>query len=113
MTTKFCFSSGGTCGIAAEIEETPLGDGNRLEITGRKPADAIAHSSAFPAGSLDVERRDQVEMTALLPFIAVVLTVGGPVVYEWTKNISSHNHETQDYMRASPAVTRRTHQLQT
>ena len=52
--------------------------------------------AAFPAGSLDVDRRDQVEMMALLPFSAVVFTVGGPVVYEWTKNISAHSHETQD-----------------
>ena len=96
MATKFCFISGATCGIGAEIAKTPLDDGNRLEATSRKRAAVLPHCSAFPAGSLDVERRDQVEMMALLPFSAVVFTVGGPVVYEWTKNISSHSHETQD-----------------
>jgi hypothetical protein len=41
MTTRFCFSSDGTCGTAAEIEETSLGDGNRLAATGPKPAALI------------------------------------------------------------------------
>jgi hypothetical protein len=41
-----------------------------------------SYSSAFLAGTLDVERKDQLEMAAVLPIIAVVFTVGGPVVYE-------------------------------
>jgi hypothetical protein len=40
-----------------------------------------SYSSAFLAGTLDVERKDQLEMAAVLPIIAV-FTVGGPVVYE-------------------------------
>jgi NADP-dependent 3-hydroxy acid dehydrogenase YdfG len=82
MAVEVCFIAGATCGTDTEIAKTRLCDGHRVETTGRKPADVTSYSSAFLAGTLDVERKDQLEMAAVLPIIAVVFTVGGPVVYE-------------------------------
>jgi hypothetical protein len=80
MAVEVCFIAGAPAG-PTQIAKTRLCDGHRVETTGRKPADVTSYSSAFLAGTLDVERKDQLEMAAVLPIIAV-FTVGGPVVYE-------------------------------
>jgi NADP-dependent 3-hydroxy acid dehydrogenase YdfG len=85
MATKVCCNNGATCGIGAEIVTAPLVDGNQVAATCRKP-EALTKAPRFSddllAVTLDVTRKDQVEMGAPVPIIAVVFTVGGPVVYE-------------------------------
>jgi NAD(P)-dependent dehydrogenase (short-subunit alcohol dehydrogenase family) len=83
MTTKVCFITGATRGIGAEIAKAPLVDGNQVAATGRKPAAVTPRFSdnLLPLAQ-DVTRKVKVEMAAQLPTIAVVFTVGGPVVYQ-------------------------------
>jgi hypothetical protein len=82
MDTQFCFMNSGTCGISAEIVEAPLGDSIKVAATGRKPAAVTpAFSDNLPVAP-DVTRKNKVEMAAQLPIIAVVFTVGGPLVYQ-------------------------------
>jgi NADP-dependent 3-hydroxy acid dehydrogenase YdfG len=87
MATEFCFTTGAACGIGAQIAKASLIAGNRVGPAGRKPL-ALRRSSniadnLFPV-TLNVTRTDQAEMAAPEPIIAVVFTVGGPVVYEPT-----------------------------
>jgi hypothetical protein len=80
MTTNVCFINGAPCGIGAEIARLPLVDGYYVTDSGRKEeAAATPHCSD---NFLDVARRDKAETAAQLPIIAVVFTVGGPVVYQ-------------------------------
>ena len=87
MTTEFCFTNGATCRIGAEIAKASLFDGNRVGPAGRKPL-AISRSSNIADNllpvTLNVTRKDQTEIPVPEPIIAVVFTVGGPVVYERT-----------------------------
>jgi hypothetical protein len=77
MTTNVCFINGAPCGIGAEIASLPLVDCYNVKGSGGKAAAVTPHCSD---NFLDVARRDKVEMAAQLPIIAVVFTVGGPVV---------------------------------
>jgi hypothetical protein len=80
MATKVCFINDGSCGIA----ETPLVHGN--QITPRKPELVMPRSSeSFLPVALDVPCEAEGEVAALLPRIAVAFTVGGPLVYQTTK----------------------------
>jgi hypothetical protein len=82
MDTQFCFMNSATCGISAEIAPAPLDDSIKVAATGRKPAAVTPIFSDNLPVAADVTRKDQVEMAAPVPIIAVVFTVGGPVVYE-------------------------------
>ena len=85
MTTRVSFIKGATCGIGAGIAKAPGVDGNQIAATGRKPetvSKAPATSDNLLCLALEVRRKDQVEVPALLPIIALVFTVGGPLVYQ-------------------------------
>jgi short-subunit dehydrogenase involved in D-alanine esterification of teichoic acids len=85
MATNVCFNKGATYGIGAELAKAPLVCANRVAATGYKPETATqgpgSLDNLLPV-ALDVTRKDQVEVAALLPTIAVVFTVGGPLVYK-------------------------------
>jgi hypothetical protein len=87
MATEFCFTTCAACGLSAEIAKASLVAGNRVTSAGRKPLPLRRSSNIadnlFPV-TLNVTRTDQAEMGAPEPIIAVVFTVGGPVVYEPT-----------------------------
>jgi hypothetical protein len=84
MSIDFYPTKGTTCAIVAEIAKASLVDGNRA-LHGRKPL-AISRLSniadTLVPVTLNVTRKDQAEMATAEPIIAVVFTVGGPVVYE-------------------------------
>jgi hypothetical protein len=79
MTTKVCFTNGTPCRIGAEIANAPLVDCYHVAGSGRKAAAVTPHRSD---NFLDVSRKDKIELPALLPTVAVVFTVGGPLVYQ-------------------------------
>ena len=87
MATNVCFIKGATCGIGARIAEAPRVDGNQIAAAARRPEavkSVLGFSDNLLPVALEMTRKDHVEMAALLPIIAVVFTVGGPVVYEET-----------------------------
>jgi NAD(P)-dependent dehydrogenase (short-subunit alcohol dehydrogenase family) len=65
MATKVWFITGATRGIGSEIAKAAPADGNQVVATGCK-LEAMTKA-------LDVTREDQIEVSALLPIIAVVL----------------------------------------
>ena len=77
MAAKVSFVKNATRGIGAEIPKAPLVDGNQVAATGRKPeavTNALATSDNLLSVALHVTRKDEVEVTALLPIIAVAFT---------------------------------------
>jgi hypothetical protein len=85
MNIQCCFTDGATYGIGAEIATTPSGASRRVAARACKPGamtKALRFSNKLLAVAPEVARQDELEMGARLPFIAVVFTVGGPVVYQ-------------------------------
>ena len=85
MTTRVSFIKGATCGIGAGIAKAPGVDGNQIAATGRKPETATKAPATLrnrhPV-ALEVACKDQVQVPALLPVVALVFTAGGPLVYQ-------------------------------
>lgn len=85
MSTKVCLIKNAGCAIRAEMAKAPLAERNQVAATCRK-REPVKRApgclvNVLPVGP-DATRRDQVEIAARLPNIAVVFTVDGPVVYE-------------------------------
>jgi hypothetical protein len=85
MSTKVCLIKNAGGAIRAEMAKAPLAERNQVAATCRK-REPVKRApgclvNVLPVGP-DATRRDQVEIAARLPNIAVVFTVGGPVVYE-------------------------------
>jgi NADP-dependent 3-hydroxy acid dehydrogenase YdfG len=77
--------NGATYGIGAEIATTSSGRGSQVAArAGNAEAvtKALRFSNRLLAVAPDVARQDEVEMAGPLPIIAVIFTVGGPVVYQ-------------------------------
>jgi hypothetical protein len=89
MATKVCFIKEPICGIGAGIAKAPLVNGNQVAATVRKP-EAVKRASRSFVNLLpvapDATCKNQVEIAVRLPSIAVVFTVGGPVIYERRHN---------------------------
>jgi NADP-dependent 3-hydroxy acid dehydrogenase YdfG len=85
MNIQCCFTNGATNGIGAEIATTPSGANSQVAARACKPeavTKALRFSNWLLAVAPDVARQDKIETEAPLPIIAVVFTVGGPVVYQ-------------------------------
>jgi hypothetical protein len=85
MSTKVCLIKNASCAIRAEMAKAPLAERNQVAATCRK-RQPVKRAPGYLVNVLPVAlgatRKDQVQMAARLPNIAVVFTVGGPVVYE-------------------------------
>jgi NAD(P)-dependent dehydrogenase (short-subunit alcohol dehydrogenase family) len=97
MATKVCFINRATRGIGAQIAKGRLSEGNQFAAIDRKSGPGTPRpSDNLQPVAPELARRGQVEMAALLPSIAVVFTVAGPVVYETRTPSVRVNDETND-----------------
>ena len=97
MATEVCFINGATPGIGPHIAQGRLAERNQfaaidLKWVSKPIAPELAH-------------RGQIEMAALLPSIAVVFTVAGPVVYETKTPSVRVTDETNDPDGSSTACS--------
>ena len=83
MATEVCFVNGATLGIGPQIGQGRLAEGNQFAAIDRKSVSKpLRLSDNLQPITPELAHRGQVEMAALLPSIAVVFAVAGPVVYE-------------------------------
>jgi hypothetical protein len=85
MDTRVNSIKSASCGISAVIAKAPL-VGRNQGCSHRSKPDAVTKTPAtldnlLPV-AMDVTRKDQDEVAALLPTVALVFTVGGPLVYQ-------------------------------
>jgi hypothetical protein len=81
MDRKVSFTNSAICGISAETAKAPSVEGAQVAAA-PKPKAARGTLNYFLSVALDVTRKDQSEVSPLLPSLAVVFTVGGPLVYQ-------------------------------
>ena len=81
MATQVSFINGATSGIGAQIAKGRPAQGNRFAALDRKSGSKSPRlSDNLQPIAPELAHRGQVEMAALLPSIAVVFTIAGPVV---------------------------------